>query len=304
MSQNRAIQKNCFLWKKENKDKKGKKKEKHHDNDDRFTTAICDDDLIILRDHDSVNLVSDEIMWIIDSGATLHVTPRKEFFTSYTSGDFGVLKMGNDGVSKVVGIGDICLQTNMRMQLLLRGVKHAPDIRFNLISVQMLDDSGYENHFGLGKWKLSRGNLIVAKWEKISKLYWTKALVAKDSVNTMDMDASLWHRRISHISEKRLNCLAKKDVLPGLKSVELEKCSHCMAGKQTRVSFKKHPPSKKSELLELVHSDICDPLKVKSFTGALYFVTFIDDCSRKLWVYALKTKDQVLENFMFWLRDS
>jgi len=111
----RDIQRNCFLWKNENKDKKGKQKEKHHDNDDRVTIATCDDDLIILRDHDSVNLVSDESMWIIDSGVTLHVTLRKEFFTSYTSGDFGVLKMGNDGVSKVVGIGDVCLQTNMGM---------------------------------------------------------------------------------------------------------------------------------------------------------------------------------------------
>jgi len=139
-----------------------RKKEKHHDNDDHVTTAICDDDLIILCDHDSVNLVSDESMWIIDSGATLHVTPRKELFTSYTSGDFGMLKMGNDGVFKVIDICEVCLQTNMGMQLLLKRVKHAPDIRFNLISVQMLDDSGYENHFGSEKWKLSRGNLIVA----------------------------------------------------------------------------------------------------------------------------------------------
>nr|KYP34066.1 Retrovirus-related Pol polyprotein from transposon TNT 1-94 [Cajanus cajan] len=103
----------------------------------------------------------------------------------------------------------------------------------------------------------------------------------------MDMEAYLWHRRLSHISEKGLNCLAKKDVLQGLKSEKLEKCSHCMAGKQTRVFFKKHPPLKKSELLQLVHSDVCGPLKLKSFNGALYFVTFIDDCSRKLWVYAL-----------------
>nr|KYP43340.1 Retrovirus-related Pol polyprotein from transposon TNT 1-94 [Cajanus cajan] len=54
-------------------------------------------------------------MWIFDSGATLHVSPRKEFFTSYTSSDFGVLKMGNDSVSKVIGVGDVCLQTNMGM---------------------------------------------------------------------------------------------------------------------------------------------------------------------------------------------
>nr|KYP73281.1 Retrovirus-related Pol polyprotein from transposon TNT 1-94 [Cajanus cajan] len=176
------IQRNYFLWKKENKGKK-------------------------------VNLVSDESMWIVDSGATLHVTTRKEFFTSYTFGDFGVLKIGNDGVSKVIGVGDVCLQTNMGMQLLLRRVNHAPDVHFNLISVQILEDGGYDTHFGSGKWKLTKGNLVVAKGEKISKLYWTKALVAKDNVNAMDMEASLWHRKLSHISEKGLNCLAKNDDL-------------------------------------------------------------------------------------------
>ncbi|RDX93346.1 hypothetical protein CR513_24405, partial [Mucuna pruriens] len=134
------IQKHCFLWKKENKDKKGKSKEKDDDHD-RVTTATGDD-LVILRDFESVNFVSDESMWIIDSGATLHVTPRKEFFTSYTAGDFGVLKMGNDGVTKVINVCDVCLQTNTRI-----GVKHAPDVRFNLISVHMLDDGGYDNHF-------------------------------------------------------------------------------------------------------------------------------------------------------------
>ena len=56
-------------------------------------------------------------------------------------------------------------------------------------------------------------------------------------------------RRLGHISEKGLNCLAKKDVLMGLRNAELEKCSHYMAGKQTRVSFKKHPPSRKSDCL-------------------------------------------------------
>ena len=57
-------------------------------------------------------------------------------------------------------------------------------------------------------------------------------------------------------------------MLPGLKNANLEKCSRCMIGKQTKVSFKKHHPSRKSELLELVHSDVCGPLKVKSFSGA------------------------------------
>ena len=76
-------------------------------------TTATNDDLVILHDPDLLNLVSDESMWIIDSGATLHVTARKEFFTSYTPSDFGVLKMGNDGVSKVIDVGDVFLQTNM-----------------------------------------------------------------------------------------------------------------------------------------------------------------------------------------------
>ena len=74
--------------------------------------------------------------------------------------------MDNDGVSKVIGVGNVCLQNNMGMQLLLRGIKHAPDVRFNLISIKVVDDAGYDNHFGFGKWKLTKGNLVVAKGEK------------------------------------------------------------------------------------------------------------------------------------------
>ncbi|RDY00853.1 hypothetical protein CR513_15909, partial [Mucuna pruriens] len=110
-------------------------KEKNHDDDDRVTIATGDD-LVILQDFELVNFVSNESMWIIDSGATLHVAPRKKFFISYTSGDFGVLKMGNDGVTKVIGVGDVCLQTNIGVKLWLKGVKHAPDV------VRMLNDGG------------------------------------------------------------------------------------------------------------------------------------------------------------------
>ncbi|RDY02493.1 hypothetical protein CR513_14051, partial [Mucuna pruriens] len=178
----RHIQKHCFLSKKENKGKMGKLKEKDHDNDDdRVTTTTTDDDL-------SVNLVFDESI-----GATLHVTPRNEFFTSYTLGDFRVLKIGNDDVTKVIGVDDVCLQTNMGVQLWIRGVKHAPDVHFNLIYVHMLNDGGYDNHFGYRKWKLTKDNLVVARREKISKLYGRKVVVAKNSVNAIDMEASLCH---------------------------------------------------------------------------------------------------------------
>ena len=64
-----------------------------------------------------------------------------------------------------------------------------------------------------------------------------------------------------------------------------------------RVTFKSSQHSIKTNVLELVHSDVCDPMKTKSLGGASYFITFIDDHSRKIWVYNLKTKDQVLQVF-------
>jgi hypothetical protein len=58
-----------------------------------------------------INYTSHGIDQVIETRVALHVTAKKEFFASYTSSDFGVLRMGNDGVSKVVGIHDVCLET-------------------------------------------------------------------------------------------------------------------------------------------------------------------------------------------------
>ena len=99
------------------------------------------------------------------------------------------------------------------------------------------------------------------------------------------------------MSERGITYLAKKNLLAGMKQAKVKRCVHCLAGKQKRVSFHSHPPSRKSELLELVHSDLCGPFNVKSKGDSLYFAAFIDDYSRKIWVYHLKSKDQVLDVF-------
>ena len=99
------------------------------------------------------------------------------------------------------------------------------------------------------------------------------------------------------MSEKGLMILAKKNLLSGMKKGSLKKCAHCLAGKQTRVAFKTLRHTRKLGMLDLVYSDVCGPMKTKTLGGSLYFVTFIDDHSRKIWVYTLKTKDQVLDVF-------
>ena len=54
--------------------------------------------------------------------------------------------------------------------------------------------------------------------------------------------------------------------------------------------------SRKSCVLDLVHFNVCST-PTKSMEGAHYVVTFVDDHSRKLWVYLLKTKDEAFAAF-------
>ena len=98
------------------------------------------------------------------------------------------------------------------------------------------------------------------------------------------------------MSEKGFMILAKKNLLFGMRKGSLKRCVHCLAGKQTRVAFKTHCHTRKPGILDLVYSDVCGPMKTKTL-GGRYFVTFIDDHLRNIWVYTLKTKDQVLDVF-------
>ena len=126
--------------------------------------------------------------------------------------------------------------------------------------------------------------MVIVRGTKYSSLYITQAKVIKDIVNATEFvdGTDLWHKRLCHMSEKGMTALAKKNVLSGVKNVYLEKCSHCFAGKQNRVSFKTHPPLRKSEILDLVHSDVCGQMKTRTLGGSAYFVTFIDDHSSKV----------------------
>ncbi|KAK2410217.1 putative mitochondrial protein [Trifolium repens] len=132
--------------------------------------------------------------------------------------------------------------------------------------------------------------MVVARGKRNSNLYVVQLGVSKCYINTCDNDSSseLWHKRLGHMSEKGLSILAKKNVLNGVSDARLKKCSHCLAGKQRRVSFMSSEPKRKSEVLDLVHSDVCGPMKTRSLGGAYYFVTFIDDFSRKTWACSSK----------------
>ncbi|KAL6533177.1 hypothetical protein OROMI_027289 [Orobanche minor] len=297
----------CRLLKKENSKEGENAPKKENGKGEKAEVNTATEEFFVCCDFDTVNFAKDESSWVVDSGATCHVTSRRDFYSSYTPGNYGIVKMGNQGLSKIVGVGDVYLKFDTGVELILRNVKHVPDMRLNVISVGLLDDDGYFNGLGNGLWKLTRGSLIVGRGKKEEKLYVTHPKVTINSVNTIDNNdaTELWHKRLSHMSEKGVALLSKKEILPGVHDVHLKRCSHCLAGKQTRVTFKGHTPSRKENVLDLIHSDVCGPMKTRTIGGCRYFVTFIDDHSRKVWAYTLKSKDQVLDVFKeFWTSSS
>ena len=110
----------------------------------------------------------------------------------------------------------------------------------------------------------------------------------------------LWHNRLGHMSTKGMKILVAKGALERPKSVDMGLCESCVMGKQTRVRFTKIPREPKKVRLEMVHTDVWGPSPVSSFGGSRFYVTFIDDFSRKVWVYFLKHKSDVFATFKKW----
>jgi len=134
----------------------------------------------------------------------------------------------------------------------------------------------------------------VARGEFCCTLYKTHGKVCGGQINAIEDDASptLWQCRLAHMSEKGLKILAKEFVISLSEGKTLNPCDYCLFGKHHRVSFHKHLKRKENKL-ELVHSNVCGPTEVKALDSDRYFIIFINDASRKTWVYMLKAKSQV-----------
>uniref|UniRef100_A0A0D3ADU8 GAG-pre-integrase domain-containing protein n=1 Tax=Brassica oleracea var. oleracea TaxID=109376 RepID=A0A0D3ADU8_BRAOL len=77
----------------------------------------------------------------------------------------------------------------------------------------------------------------MARGRKEGSLYVIQAKLCKEEVNVASADMEIWHRRLGHMSEKGLNILSRKKLLPDMKCTYFSPCHDCLAGKQHRVAF-------------------------------------------------------------------
>lgn len=241
-------------------------------------------------------------VWLLDSGATWHMTSRREWFHKYESIPGGAVRMGNDHALKIVGIGTIKIKMFDGTVRTIQNVRHVKGLKKNLLSVGQIDSLGCRTHVENGIMKIVKGALVIMKAEKIAaNLFMLEGETLLEanacivSTNEGEESTMMWHNKLGHMSERGLKILSDRKLLPGLKSVNLPFCEHCVTSKQHRLAFGRSVARSK-HILDLIHSDVWESSEL-SLGGARYLVSFIDDYSRRCWVYPIKKKSDVFSIF-------
>ncbi|KAH9782773.1 retrovirus-related pol polyprotein from transposon TNT 1-94-like protein [Citrus sinensis] len=220
--------------------------------------------------------------WILDTGATYHLCPIKEWFTDFRNLESGAVMMGNNQPCRTMGIGTIRLKMFDGMVRELKEVRFVPEIKKNLISVGALEAKGYKVTIEDGTMKFTHGAMVILQGVRRHNLYYLKGGTTDEAnvVKAHSDTTKLWHVRLGHVGEKSLQTLMRHGLLKGTKTCKLNFCEHCVVGKKTRVKFGTANHDTR-EILEFVHSDVWGPTKTASIGGSHYFVIFVDDFSRR-----------------------
>jgi hypothetical protein len=138
-----------------------------------------------------------------------------------------------------------------------------------------LESEGCISIFTDKTWKVIKGSLVIEKGEKVGTLYLcTGSNDSSISLASTGVDTTLWHHRLGHMSEKGMQILHKRNLLPYLKQIDLDFYEHCVYGKHKRDRFLRVGKEKKSERLELVHTYVWGLAHVSSLDGSRYLCYF------------------------------
>ena len=106
----------------------------------------------------------------------------------------------------------------------------------------------------------------------------------------------LWNSRLGHIGVKRVKKLHKDGFLESLGYESFDAYEPCLLGKMTKTPFS-GTMERATDLLEIIHTDVCGPMNIEARGGYCYFLTFTDDLSRYGYIYLMKHKSGTFEKF-------
>ncbi|RVW74980.1 Retrovirus-related Pol polyprotein from transposon RE1 [Vitis vinifera] len=212
--------------------------------------------------------------WILDSGASDHLSGNKDLFSSITTTSAlptVTLANGSQTVAKGIGLA-LPLPS-----LPLTSVLYTPECPFNLISISKITRTLNCSITFFDKFVTlqdrSTGKTIDIRRESQGLYHLTSDSSPAVCIST---DAPLLiHNRLGHPSLSKF-----QKMVPRFSTLSSLPCESCQLGKHTRVSFPKRLNNRAKSPFELVHTNVWGPCRIASTLGFQYFVTFIDDYSR------------------------
>ena len=247
-------------------------------------------------------------IWFLDSGCSNHMSGNKEWFSELDDQFRHTVKLGNNSKMAVMGKGNARMKVNGITQVISE-VYYIPELKNNLLSMGQLQDKGVTILIQHGKCKVfhpTKGLIIQSKMSTNRMFDALATMIPKATTclqAVIEDESYLWHCRFGHVSFKGLRTLQSKRMVNGLPSglpsptACAQVCTTCLIGEQHRESIPKKSLWRASQKLELVHVDICGPINPASNSNKRYFLSFIDDFSRKTWIYFLHEKSEAFTMF-------
>jgi hypothetical protein len=204
--------------------------------------------------------------WIIDSGATNHMTGSKEMVKELRTGSShaGYVTYGDSSRSTVLGLGKVVVSHNVTVE----DIMLVESLSYNLISIAQLANMGFANFFDVGivvlLWSKSlkvahvghvKNGLYVIDFSKETTKFAT-CLMAKVDVGW------LWHHRLGHDNMRTLQSLHKGNHILGLTDLTFSKdcvCRACIKGKMHELPHPSKTIISSKRVLELLHMDLFGP---------------------------------------------
>ena len=123
------------------------------------------------------------------------------------------------------------------------------------------------------------------------------AMIGKAEIVVRQDEGELWHRRLGHLHHGALKIMQQISTgLPMGTLSQLDNCKGCTMGKYVKSTFHEKE-NRASVILERIHTDVCEPISVASIEKHRYYVIFVDDFSRKCWIFFMQKKDQTFSKF-------
>lgn len=239
--------------------------------------------------------------WFLDSGASTHMTCREDWMYNVTEPSVKSVTVANRKPLAVKGVGCVDIHISQDNVIQVNNVLYVPGLAANLLSVSTIVSKGHKVTFNNKGCEVQNGKgEVVCTATLGNKLYTidtSKEVAHLASSSQNSNDTYLWHLRMGHLNipdvKKLPSCTDGVTLTQEQSNVT---CTHCMEGRQARIPFK-NIGSRATKPLELIHSDLCGPMENTSFGGMKYFITYIDDFTRMVYVYFLKDKLTILETF-------